>query len=144
MMKTYIFDKVHELTEKFKRLFVFKKKLQALENFSEATNFEHKGHLKLIRSCLDEGFPDEKDEEYLCHLINRYELKGLDWTHKTKWLKEEIKRRAYRMPKQQPAVSKGPFQFSLFEWGNKQKQQSSSVPVELLNIASKNGQRTHI
>ncbi len=144
MITDYIFDTMHEFKEMFKRLFVFKKKLKALENFSETTNFSHKNQLKLLRDCVESGIPDEKDEEYLSHLLNRYQLRWLDWAHKTNWLKAEIKRHSCRMPKQAPAVAKGPFQFSLFEWGDRQKQQTSNVPVELLNRTGTHGTRTHI
>ena len=92
MLSDTLFDKIGELKEKFKCLFVHKTKLKALENYSSAVAFPHKDYLVLIKRCMGNGFLGDKEAEFLSYILERYEINFLDWSHKTKWLKGEISR----------------------------------------------------
>lgn len=133
MITSYIFDKVQDLKDKFKRFFVQRKKLQSLKNFSEATDFEHKPYLKLIDKCMQDGFLGEKEDDFLGYLLDRYEINFLDWSHKTKWLKGEMKRlsssKAKRAPAPEAALPKQLFLFDIDAVRN----QTPHVPTELLS-----------
>lgn len=126
MSKTYLFDRVSDLKEKFKNFFIHKKKLQALENYSSVVNFKHKDYLILIKKCMADGFLGEEEATFLSHMVDKYfdEQHFLDWTHKTKWLKSEINRLTsnYHKPIEQA---------SLFDW-SQSRNQTSHVPFELL------------
>lgn len=128
MRNTHLFDKVSELTEKFKHFFKHKKKLQALENYSEVVPFQHKDYLILIKRCMADGFLGDKEADFLCYMVDTYfsEKNFLDWTHRTKWLKGEINRLSacYQRPL---AV-----QTEMFDWSKLDEKQPSNVPFELL------------
>lgn len=94
MQNTTLFERIPELKEKFTTLAVHKKKLRALENYSEVNHFQHNDYLGLIKKCLNDGFLDEKESEFLTYMIQKYDVNFLDWSHKTKWLKEEMDRLA--------------------------------------------------
>ena len=87
-----LFAKVLELKEKFKSLFIQRKKIKALTNYAECGNFRHDNYLGLVKRCMDEGFLEQEEASFLDHMLKKYELKFLDWSHKTKWLKAEMKR----------------------------------------------------
>lgn len=90
MSKSYLFDKVSELKDKFSKFFQHRKKLKALENYSEVGCFQHKNYLTLIKHCMTESFLEEKEADFLDHMLNKYELNYLDWAHRTKWLKSQM------------------------------------------------------
>ena len=61
MQNTTLFERIPELKEKFTTLAVHKKKLRALENYSEVKHLQHNDYLGLIKKCLNDGFLDEKE-----------------------------------------------------------------------------------
>jgi len=123
-MSDNLFDKIGVLKEKFKDFFTHKKKFQALENYSTAVPFQHKDYLFLIKKCMADGFLGEKEAEFLCYMIEKYQVNFLDWSHKTKWLKGEIERLSshYNPPQQKPT----------FDYQNLSPKMDSAVPFELL------------
>lgn len=126
MTTTYLFDKVSELSEKFKNFFQHKKKLQALDNYSEVVPFQHKGYLTLIKRCMGDGFLGEKEAEFLCYMLDKYELNYLDWSHKTKWLKGEMNRLAANYAQPVPVAQ------TFFDFSQLTAATPSNVPFELL------------
>lgn len=133
MNTSYIFDRLLELKDKFKRFFVQRKKLQSLKNFSEATDFEHKPYLKLIDKCMQDGFLGEKEDDFLGYLLDRYEINFLDWAHRTKWLKGEMKRIAARSPKKQESKPEIRMAEQLFLFDiDAVRSSTPHVPTELL------------
>lgn len=130
MAFSYLFDKVEELKEKFNNFFSQRKKLKALENLSEVIPFKHNNYLKLIRNCMDEGFLDNKEADFLDHILDKYEVNFLDWAHKTKWLKGEMARMSRESFIQKEKQEK---QMSFLD-------PSFNIPLHLLN--SQTNQRT--
>ena len=67
--------------------------------------------------------------------LDKYEISFFDWSHKTKWLKGEMKRISSRSPKTkhapQPEV-KRPEQLMLFDWEAPRKTRTPHIPNELL------------
>lgn len=94
MQNTTLFERIPELKEKLTSLVVHKKKLRALENYSEVNYFQHNDYLGLIKKCLNDGFLDDRESEFLTYMIQKYDVNFLDWSHRTKWLKEEMDRLA--------------------------------------------------
>lgn len=92
MENTNPFEKTDELQRKFYNLVGHKKKVKALENYSEVGTFKHNDYLLLLRKCISEGFLGEVEADFLTYMIKKYDVNFLDWSHKTKWLKEEIER----------------------------------------------------
>lgn len=127
----YLFDKLSELKEKFKSFFVSKKKLKALENYAEVAPFQHRSYIGLIKKCMNDGFLGEKETDFLSYMIDKCEINFLDWAHKTKWLKKEMRRVA--------AVNRQPsfVQASMFD--RLENNPSMNVPLHLLNEASSKG-----
>lgn len=39
---------------------------------------------------MQESFLEEKESDFLDHMLKKYELNYLDWAHRTKWLKEQM------------------------------------------------------
>jgi hypothetical protein len=125
MTAAYLFEKATELKDKFKSLFQHKKKIAALENYSMAASFTHRNQLVLIKNCVNDGFLDEEETRFLEYMLKKYELNYLDWSHKTKWLKNQIRNMAGRKPTEN--------QF-FFNW-NKQPKQAVEIPLELVSAA---------
>src|SRR5580692_4803922 len=92
MVTNYLFDKAREFSCKFKNFFKHKKKLLALQNYSDAVPFHHKDYLILIKRCMADEFLGEQEANFLTHMVDKYfvQYSYLDWTHKTKWLKDEM------------------------------------------------------
>lgn len=137
MPSQYLFDKVSDLKDKLKNFFTHKKKLKALNTYSEVVPFQHRDYLKLIKKCMADGFLGDKEAEFLCYLLEKYELNYLDWSHKTKWLKEEMNRleRQYNKPRpvqgtffdlDKPNIPM-PENLAFNAWALKQKQASKRV-----------------
>lgn len=102
MQTQYLFDKVSDLKDKLKNLFTHKKKLKALDNYSEVVPFQHKDYLKLIKKCMADGFLADEEIAFLNYMIKKYEVNYLEWSHKTKWLKQEMNRLANKYDKPRP------------------------------------------
>ena len=128
MKKVNLFDKITELKECFKEFFQHRKKITALENFSASDQFQHKKYLVLVKSCLEDGFLEEQESEFLSHMLKKYELNYLDWAHKTKWLKKKMK----ETKKKEPRMVQTHFDFYT----------NLNVPVEIMNQGQRQaGQR---
>jgi len=130
-----LFDKVSELSDKFKSLFIQKKKVASLENFSSVAPFEHKTYLTLIKRCMGDGFLGEKESDFLNYMLDRYEVNFLEWSHKTKWLKKEMARIAeenYKVNKVEQMT---------FNFDKKHQQIASNIPAHMLNNQKQNVRR---
>ena len=122
MKKEFLFDKLSELKDKFKGFFQHRKKIAALENYSSAGKFYHKNYLSLVKECMNEGFLEEQESSFLDHMLQRYELNYLDWAHRTKWLKNEIKQ---KQAQQKPRIIQEFFNFD-------RKDTPVNVPISVL------------
>lgn len=72
---------------------------------------------------MNDGFLDDEEARFLEHMLRKYELNYLDWSHKTKWLKNQIR----------SMVSKKPPEAQFyFEWDRTPKM-PMEVPRELLS-----------
>jgi len=89
-MSETLFDRPEEFKEKLNNFTVHKKKLYALNNYSEVVPFQHKHYLMLIKKCMEDGFLKEKEAEFLCYMVDKYKLDFLNWSHRTPWLKKEM------------------------------------------------------
>lgn len=123
-----LFDKATELKNKFKVFSSHKNKIKALENYSSVGAFTHANYLELMKECLSEGFLEEKESEFLNYMIQKYELKYLDWSHKTKWLKAHMNSLQEKTQREKPAIEQ---QFDLFA-SRGMHIPKVHVPVELL------------
>lgn len=131
MTKSYFAMKYEELKEKFNNFFLHKKKVKALENYAEATDFPGKKYIRILKELLVDGFLDDKEEAFLNHQIEKCELDYLSWSHRTKWLKSEIRR--LRMSADEADIKQLYFPIDY------NKQPIQNYPIEL--IASKASQK---
>lgn len=129
MPTTYLFDKISDLKEKFKNFFQHKKKMQALDNYSSVAPFQHKDYLVLIKRCMADGFLGEKEAEFLCYMLEKYELNYLDWSHKTNWLKGEMNKLSANYPKEEARVA----QLPLFDYDKLKATNAASVSFDMLS-----------
>lgn len=127
---SYLFDKLENFREKFQHLHVHKKKLLALDNLSQAVPFQHNDYLILIKRCMRSGFLTQEENSFLTYLVGKYfsDKNFIDWTHRTPWLKQEIRRLSHANPKRTP------MQQDLFNWNKLQEQVRSAAPAMPLNI----------
>lgn len=122
-----LFEKTSLLKDKFTNLFIQKKKLKALENYSEVIEFRHENYLRLIRTCMSEGFLDDKEAAFLDHLLTKYEVNFLDWACKTKWLKQEM----IRIAKENlDLTDTGPHSFRQFLY---MQRAGLNIPTHIMN-----------
>jgi len=122
MEKITIFDKITEFKEKIVNFFQHRKKVRALENYSSVAPFHHRKYLMLIKSCMKNSFLDLQEERFLDHMLSKYQIKYLDWTYQTKWLKKEMRQIAAKRPPQ-PQI--------LFNF-DKQATTPLVIPVQIL------------
>ncbi len=102
--KENLFEKIGLLKEKFVSFFQSEKKVKAIENFTGGQYFPHKDYLTLIKRCMNDGFLEEKEAGFLDHMLSKYEINYLEWSHRTKWIKEQIEaRKAARITEIQEA-----------------------------------------
>lgn len=99
MAKNYISMKLDEFKQKFKSFLLHKKKVKALENYAACHCNVKRGWVQLLRECLNCGFLEPKEEEFLDHMINKthLEIEYLTWCHRTKWLKSHMQELAGEM-----------------------------------------------
>ncbi len=90
MNNLQLFDDFYKLEEKFCNFFRHCKKVKALDHFSSVSPFDHRDFLSLIKKCLKDAFLDNKEADFLEHLITKYELNWREWAHKTPWLKRQM------------------------------------------------------
>lgn len=132
MSTTYIFDKVKDITEKFKNYFQHRKKIRALKNYAQVAAFKDKRELNLIEGCLDKGFLSDKASDFLGELLDNYKINYLDWSFRTRWLKTQMR----EMGKGVNAAPK-PIQTTIFDFD---KVRTPHVPLEVLAAQQANGQ----
>jgi hypothetical protein len=70
------------------------------------------------------GFLENKEAEFLDHMLKKYEINYLDWSYRTRWLKGEIQRMSQQLEKRQNPY----MQLDMFE----KKERKYAVPCELL------------
>lgn len=92
MAKSYLSLKYQEFKYKFSSYFIHKKKLKALENYSEVVDFEGSKYIRILKELLRDGFLDQEEERFLDHQVRKAEIDAFSWCHRTKWLKTEMKR----------------------------------------------------
>lgn len=133
---SYLFDKLEDFREKFQHLYVHKKKVLALDNLSQAVPFQHNDYLILIKRCMRRGFLSAEENSFLVYLVGKYfgDKNFLDWTHRTKWLKSEMRRLATPIRKQTS------IQQDLFKWG-KLREQHLSLTKPVMPLTPKPMQR---
>ena len=98
--KENLFEAIGILKQKFMSLFQQEKKVKAIETFTEGAPFPHRNYLNLIKECLNDGFLEDKEAGFLDHMLTKYEINYLDWSHRTKWIKQQIASRKAERPKQ--------------------------------------------
>ena len=137
MQKSYFSLKINEFKDKFYNFLKHKKKVKALENLSSCKRFYNWNYIQLLKQCLESGFLEEKEEEFLDHMINKNfeEFEYLGWSHKTKWLKAQ-------MSELSANFCQTPEKQLYMPWDKLDRVPDGKVPVEAL-IAS-NGQRRGI
>jgi len=129
MNKISIFDKVSELKDSFKKVFQHKKKIKALENYSSSAKFSHADFLPLLKKCMEYGFVGQEESAFLEFLLNKYQVKYLDWCHKTQWLKQKMEEM------QKESRPEKCVQLTLFD---KQREHATpEIPLEVLSMSSK-------
>lgn len=67
--------------------------VRALKNFNCTGLFKHENYLALIETCMKDAFLDQKEKEFLHHMLTKYKVNYLRWAHKTKWVKSQIAKR---------------------------------------------------
>lgn len=87
-----IFANIKSLQTKFSNLFKQRKQLRALENYSAVKAFSRAEHkvFSAITYCLKGEFIQPEDADWISTKLEKLEINYLDWTHKTKWLKEQM------------------------------------------------------
>lgn len=121
-----VFNDTDDLKAKFRSCFLHKKKIRALENYSSVAPFRHNQYLDLIKGILSCGFLDQEEDQFLSHMLNKYEVNFLDWSYKTKWLKQEMVRiYNYHNP---PTMTQG----DLFSGQKLSLTPGSMIPLDLL------------
>lgn len=90
MEENELLERFVGLKEHFRHFYQHRKKIAALENRAYTVKFKHKNHLALIKACLNEGFLEDEEAEFLNYMLKKYETDYLAWAHRTKWLKEQM------------------------------------------------------
>ena len=67
------------------------KKLKALKNYGEATDFKHRNYVLLLETCTQDHFLTTVEENFLNYMVQKYHLDYLEWCHKTPWLKNHMR-----------------------------------------------------
>lgn len=109
--KTYLQLESDKFSTLFKENLVHRKKLIALKNYSFCAPVKNQEQIKLLESCVAQGFLEEEEERFINHMINKYfgsEIEGLVWSHKTKFLKKKMQ----QIKSQQDTISQITFAFS--------------------------------
>lgn len=94
MAKRYLGLKYEDFKNSFNKFFLHKKKVRALENYGSVKEFEGRKYIPILKELLQDGFLDEKEEEFLEYQICKAEIDALSWAHKTPWIKREMDRLA--------------------------------------------------
>lgn len=118
-----LFNKVADLQTKFADFFQHRKKLKSLENYSFSASFVHKNYLSLVKNCLNDGFLEEVESKFLDHMLKKYELNYLDWSHKTKWLKSQMRNLGHAERRGSRPVQ------TFFDFGTTEQMASRAFPL---------------
>ena len=78
-----------------------------------------------MRKCLQSGFLEEKESEFLDHMLNKYQINFLDWEQKTKWVKGQIK-------SNRPKLAAPIATQMVFNFDKKHQQVASQIPSYLI------------
>jgi ATP-dependent Clp protease ATP-binding subunit ClpA len=132
MANLSLFERIVEFKNKLSGFLSHKKKLKALQNYSQVVHFVHDDYLTLIDRCMSDGFLGDKESDFLDYMLDRYEVNFLDWHHKTKWIKSEMKRltRENFQQREEPFQEK---QLTFFDW----KPAAFNVPTHIIAQAQK-------
>jgi hypothetical protein len=65
--------------------------LKALENFSTATYFPDRDYLQLLSTCYQRSFLSDEEARFLGYLLQKHQVNWLEWSYKTRWLKNTIR-----------------------------------------------------
>jgi hypothetical protein len=122
-----IFESIPAFQQKFKNFLQQRKKVAALDHYQTAAPFKHRDYLTLIKRCMKREFLDEREAGFLDHLLDKYEIRYLDWAHKTRWLKQQMAQMAQK-PSKTPQI--------LFDFA-KRLEVPINIPFEVMGI--KNG-----
>lgn len=102
MTQSSVFEKLSEFREKFAGLLQCRKKSKSLDNYSEVAFMDEEDLLFLnsIKRALKRGFLKQYQIDFLNGALEEYQLNYLFWSHKTKWLKSEMREMAKNSRKQ--------------------------------------------
>lgn len=128
MSSTCLFEKVTELKESFKKSFIHRKKHKSLKTYSEVVDLpeEQTAAMSLLEYKMKSGFLSDKLASFLDVFLEENEINFLDWSHKTKWLKNKIQ----EMKKDQ--VLAKTVQLTMFDYPQMKQYAAPHVPFELL------------
>jgi hypothetical protein len=102
MARNYINLKYDEIREKFRVFCVHRKKIKALENFSEVKRFPGSKYISILKELIKDGFLEREEAEFLEYQLEKAECNFYIWNHKTKWVKSQILRaKTVRKPSMQ-------------------------------------------
>lgn len=92
MANTAFLDNIPELKNKFDKLHVHKKKIKAIEIYTDVQpiNQQDKDYFEILKRCVKRGFPTEMHEQLIKFLLDEYHVNFLEWSHRTKWLKQKM------------------------------------------------------
>lgn len=124
MTSEKIFGKISDLKQKFKNFFQQRKQIAALENYSRVKKFSVAETVVMdtIKFCMKGQFLEEEDNKWIQGKLKRIEINYLDWSHRTRWLKQEIEKRKVDQP---APVSHQPYSFD-------REFPQLQIPIELL------------
>lgn len=125
MSNLQTFHNLGQLQHKFNEFFKHRAKLRALMNYDEAVDYKNHRWITLIQECMKDGFLQDKESEFLDHILSKCEINFLDWNCRTKWVKRQIKK--IRLQNTNPT----PKNLDLFSWKNPAHE--VYVPLNLLN-----------
>jgi len=124
-MNENVLENIPQLQAMFDTFLQHRKKIKSLENFSCSHEFVHKNYLGLMKNCIRGGFLDDMESNFLDHMLKKYELNYLDWSHRTPWLKEQIFK--LQVKAQDHKYKNGQIYFDFDK-----KQDHSNIPVHIL------------
>lgn len=67
-----------------------KKKIQALQNLALAKRYRQINLVKIVAEDYKHGFLEMEERNFLDFVLKRHALDYLSWSHRTRWLKQEI------------------------------------------------------
>jgi hypothetical protein len=92
MAKSYMSMKYEEFKDRFSKFWQHRKKVKALENYSQVNDFPGVKYIPMLKELLADGFLDDEEEKFLEYQIKKAEIDAYSWCYRTKWLKSEMAR----------------------------------------------------